>query len=122
MLTTPIEHLASLRVGTTAANFSFETRDGQRLRLSEAAQGRPMLLLFYDPDCDHCMQTIAELSGSLLLNGAVARATSSLWQSMQASTAVTVWYGSVPSTACPSRGRWVSTAVRSTHATSTNEP
>ena len=61
------------RVGTPAADFSFETRDGQRLRLSEAAQGRPMLLLFYDPDCDHCMQTIAELSGSELLNGAVAR-------------------------------------------------
>ena len=61
------------RVGTPAANFTFETRDGQRLRLSEAAQGRPMLLLFYDPDCDHCMQTIAELSGSELLNGAVAR-------------------------------------------------
>ncbi|WP_298074302.1 DUF5106 domain-containing protein [uncultured Bacteroides sp.] len=61
------------RVGTPAADFSFETRDGQRLRLSKAAQGRPMLLLFYDPDCDHCMQTIAELSGSPLLNGAVAR-------------------------------------------------
>ena len=73
MLTTPMEHLASLRVGTPAADFSFETRDGQRLRLSEAAPGRPMLLLFYDPDCDHCMQTIAELSGSPLLNGAVAR-------------------------------------------------
>ena len=57
-----MEHLASLRVGTPAADFSFEIRDG-----------RPMLLLFYDPDCDHCMQTIAELSGSELLNGAVAR-------------------------------------------------
>ena len=61
------------RVGTPAADFTFETRDGRRLRLSEAAQGRPMLLLFYDPDCDHCMQTIAELSGSELLNGTVAR-------------------------------------------------
>ena len=61
------------RVGTPAADFTFETRDGRRLRLSEAAPGRPTLLLFYDPDCDHCMQTIAELSGSPLLNGAVAR-------------------------------------------------
>ena len=61
------------RVGTPAADFTFETRDGQRLRLSEAAPGRPILLLFYDPDCDHCMQTIAELSGSPLLNGAIAR-------------------------------------------------
>ena len=61
------------RVGTVAADFSFETRDGKRLRLSEAAPGRRVLLLFYDPDCDHCMQTIAELSGSAPLNEAVAR-------------------------------------------------
>ena len=61
------------RVGTVAADFSFETRDGKRLRLSEAAPGRRVLLLFYDPDCDHCMRTIAELSGSAPLNEAVAR-------------------------------------------------
>lgn len=61
------------RVGTTAADFSFETPDGRRLRLSEAAQGRALLLLFYDPDCDHCMQTIAELAASEPLNEALSR-------------------------------------------------
>lgn len=61
------------RVGMTAADFSFETPDGRRLRLSEAAQGRTLLLLFYDPDCDHCMQTIAELAASEPLNEAVSR-------------------------------------------------
>ncbi len=61
------------RVGTTAADFSFETPDGRLLRLSEAAQGRALLLLFYDPDCDHCMQTIAELAASEPLNEALSR-------------------------------------------------
>ena len=61
------------RVGTIAADFPFETPDGRRLHLSEAAQGRQVLLLFYDPECAHCMQTIAELAGSTSLNEAVAR-------------------------------------------------
>ena len=56
------------RVGTIAADFPFEIPDGRRLHLSEVVQGRRALLLFYDPDCDHCMQTIAGLAATPLNN------------------------------------------------------
>ena len=61
------------RRGTVAADFAFETPDGKRMRLSDIARGRQVLLLFYDPDCGHCMETVAELAAMAPLNDAVAR-------------------------------------------------
>lgn len=58
------------RVGTRAADFAFETLSGRRMRLSEFARGRRTLLLFYDPDCAHCMEVMAELSASEALRAA----------------------------------------------------
>ena len=41
------------RPGTTAADFAYATPDGGR-RTLRATPGERLLLLFYDPGCDHC--------------------------------------------------------------------
>ncbi len=48
------------RVGQTATDFSFERADGQKQKLSET-DAKYMLLMFYDPDCSHCKETIHQL-------------------------------------------------------------
>lgn len=54
--------------GTTAADFDFSTPTGHRSSLSRFAQNAPhTILLFYDPDCDHCTHTIQTLRSSTLL-------------------------------------------------------
>ena len=61
------------RIGTEAADFVFETVAGGRMRLSEAVGAhRRTLLLFYDPECAHCMETVSELSSMEALNEALA--------------------------------------------------
>lgn len=47
--------------GTKAANFAFTTRQGERSSLW-ATEGKPMLLIFYDPACDHCTEILRLLS------------------------------------------------------------
>ncbi len=49
------------RAGTAAADFTYETPAGERVRMTETGKGRPLLLLFYDPDCEHCMEVISAL-------------------------------------------------------------
>ncbi len=56
-----IEIASKNRPGTTASDFRFETRSGESLTLSGLKTSKPVVLLFYDPDCDHCVQTIAQL-------------------------------------------------------------
>lgn len=56
-----IEIAAKNRPGTTASDFNFLTRSGKRCNLLGFNASKPILLFFYDPDCDHCMQTIADL-------------------------------------------------------------
>lgn len=47
-------------VSQTAPDFRFETRDGGRGSLSDM-KGSIVLLLFYNPDCDHCRDAVALL-------------------------------------------------------------
>lgn len=49
------------RVGAPAADFSYETPTGERARMSETGRGKPLLLLFYDPDCGHCWEVMEQL-------------------------------------------------------------
>ena len=53
--------------GSFAADFMYVDREGVKTSLhefessevtGEAGVGKPVLLIFYDPDCDHCVQTI----------------------------------------------------------------
>ncbi|MDE6094605.1 MAG: DUF5106 domain-containing protein [Muribaculaceae bacterium] len=49
------------RPGADASDFRFITRDGKQTSLSALASDSPILLIFYDPDCSHCSETINEI-------------------------------------------------------------
>lgn len=49
------------RVGTKAENFSFVLRDGKSESLYSLNPDRDILLLFYNPDCDHCKEVMEEI-------------------------------------------------------------
>lgn len=55
-----LEVVRKNREGTPAADFAYETPDGQRHTLY-GTTGEYILLLFYDPTCEHCKETIDEL-------------------------------------------------------------
>lgn len=76
-----IEMAAKNKPGSYAADFRFELRpanlnhsgtdsddnsDNDALNLYDVSTTKPILLMFYDPDCGHCMETIGELSVSPL--------------------------------------------------------
>ena len=48
--------------GAVATDFRFATAEASENRLLTFAQGEPLLMLLYNPDCDHCRQVIKELS------------------------------------------------------------
>lgn len=54
------EDIMRNRVGSEAADFSFTLRDGHKDSL-RAFRGRPVLLMFYDPDCDLCREAEEQL-------------------------------------------------------------
>lgn len=49
--------------GTAAADFRFGTPDKSENTLHTYLPGKPLAVIFYDPDCEHCKEVIAELSG-----------------------------------------------------------
>ena len=49
------------RPGHPATDFSFVTRDGLRTSLHAVKSDKPLLLIFYNPDCESCGKTIARL-------------------------------------------------------------
>lgn len=51
------------RPGTPATDFTFELRGGGKSSLA-AMQGTPVLLMFYEPDCDNCRQAEQKLKAS----------------------------------------------------------
>lgn len=59
------------RRGSKAADFEFESRDGSRARLSDL-RGTPVLLMFYEPDCENCLAAEKRLAASAPLTQAVA--------------------------------------------------
>lgn len=63
-----LESLTRNAPGTTASDFSYETVDGTKGTLHKTAEGVPMLLLLYDPDCDHCRDMLFNLRYNSALN------------------------------------------------------
>ncbi|GFI54920.1 hypothetical protein IMSAGC022_01547 [Alistipes sp.] len=61
-----LENARKNRPGMTAADFGYEGRDGRQTRLHDTP-GQRLLLLFYDPDCVHCRQTVALLQADARL-------------------------------------------------------
>lgn len=49
------------RPGTLAADFAFTDRDGRDMTLYAIDAPGDILLIFYDPDCDHCRETMDRL-------------------------------------------------------------
>ncbi len=61
-----LDELNKNRVGCVAHDFSFDTRTGASMKLSDINSGRDILLLFYDPDCSTCHEVISELTANPL--------------------------------------------------------
>lgn len=49
------------RVGHSATDFEFTDREGQPRKLSDIRAKDDILLIFFNPDCDHCRQVLHEL-------------------------------------------------------------
>ena len=60
------------RSGMTAADFSYTTREGVRTTLHQTHSEEQLLLLFYDPECEHCKEVMASLQQNATLNRLVA--------------------------------------------------
>ena len=60
------------RPGMTAADFAYTTREGRRTTLHQTVCEGELLLMFYDPDCEHCQETMKQLEASEALSAAVA--------------------------------------------------
>lgn len=69
-----LENARKNRPGMTAADFGYITRNTDASRLHDTP-GEKLLLIFYDPDCIHCRQTVARLQGDLRLRYMVASGT-----------------------------------------------
>lgn len=50
--------------GEVATDFTFELPNGRKMRLSDLQATSDILLIFFDPDCDHCRQTLENLKNS----------------------------------------------------------
>ena len=72
-LTAQRELIRKNRPGTVAADFIYETPAGERMRMRETGKGKPLLLLFYEPDCVHCMEVMEELKAMESLQAMVNR-------------------------------------------------
>ena len=72
-LTAQRELIRKNRPGTVAADFTYETPAGERMRMRETGKGKPLLLLFYEPDCGHCMEVMEELKAMKSLRAMVNR-------------------------------------------------
>lgn len=68
LLQAKLEEVSKNRPGMRAADFAYVSRAGDAATLHSTASGRELLLIFYDPDCTHCAETIDVLSNNAELN------------------------------------------------------
>lgn len=55
-----LERVLKNRPGTKAADFQYITRDNKKRNLW-SVQAEELLLIFYDPECQHCMEIISQI-------------------------------------------------------------
>ena len=67
-----LEAVRKNRPGMTAADFAYITREGNTTTLHKTATDGDLLLIFYDPDCDHCRETMAAIQQSEQLGRMIA--------------------------------------------------
>lgn len=58
------------RQGTVAADFSYTDRQGRR-RTLHTTEAETLMLIFYDPDCEHCTEMMDKMKGDTALHDAV---------------------------------------------------
>ncbi|MBO5186084.1 MAG: DUF5106 domain-containing protein [Prevotella sp.] len=58
------------RQGTVAADFSYTDRQG-RHRTLHTTEAETLMLIFYDPDCEHCTEMMDKMKGDTALHDAV---------------------------------------------------
>ena len=63
--------LSRNHTGDKATDFRYLRADGLEASLAETAPDRPLLLVFYDPECRHCRETIDRLASMSLLRQAI---------------------------------------------------
>lgn len=56
-----VENIRKNRIGTVAADFTFQDREGRQQSLHQV-KSPYTLLYFYDPDCEHCNEVAAEMA------------------------------------------------------------
>lgn len=57
--------------GSLAPDFKFERPDGKTAKLSDVISKTPVILMFYQPDCETCHNSISVLRSSQNLNDAI---------------------------------------------------
>lgn len=60
------------RAGMPAADFAFLTREGRRSNLHSVKAGEFLLLIFYDPDCEHCKEIMSAIESDPVIGGMTA--------------------------------------------------
>ena len=56
------------RPDMTAADFAYTTREGNKTTLHQTDTDGELLLIFYDPDCEHCKEVMSELQAEKTLS------------------------------------------------------
>ena len=64
-----LEDALKNRPGSVAPDFEFITRGGEKINLHSLKNDSPLLLIFYDPECEHCHDILTALSASEQLRG-----------------------------------------------------
>lgn len=67
-----LELVMKNRVGTRAPDFAFQDRDGRQSTLYTAPTSGKILLMFYDPTCEHCTEVTEALKTDRAISEAVA--------------------------------------------------
>ena len=67
-----LEAIQKNRPGTVASDFTYETADGVTSSLYKTLTPNKLLLVFYDPDCDHCGEVMQQLKANDVLAKKVA--------------------------------------------------
>jgi len=61
------------RPGMLSSDFAYVDRNGRCCTLHNTAAGRQLLLVFYDPECDHCSEILEQVSESAIINSCIDR-------------------------------------------------
>ncbi len=78
------------RPGTVAADFTYMDRDGKRRTLHGTASGEQLLLIFYDPECEHCTEILKQVKeceavGNMTVLAVYTEGNRRLWEETKAS-------------------------------------